>query len=208
MSRMSRRRLAAWLLAVPLMVAGSQVAHVFAYRLVYPQTELRLRELLVTGHGYMGHISLLFGLCAALEVTAFLSAVAGSLRRRSAAPLPAWPFALLPLLAFTLQEFVERWLAGASFPWWMVLQPTFRVGVLLQLPFGLIAYVLARLLLRAADRVGRALGGERKRAQAKTPLLGWSVSASWRPRMSALANCHCGRGPPLPAVATLTGTLS
>ena len=31
---MSRRRLAAWSVALPLMVAGSQGAHVFAYRLI------------------------------------------------------------------------------------------------------------------------------------------------------------------------------
>ena len=50
---MGRRRLAAWLLSFPLMVVGSQGAHVLAYRLVYPNAHLRLGELLATGHSYM-----------------------------------------------------------------------------------------------------------------------------------------------------------
>jgi hypothetical protein len=197
---MSRRRLAAWSVALPLMVAGSQVAHVFAYRLVYPQTQVRLHELLVTGHGYLGHVSLVFAACGAIELTAFFAAVIGSLRRNAAAPVPAWAFGLLPPLGFAVQEFLERWLSGATFPWWMVLQPTFRVGLLLQLPFGLAAYLVARLLLRVADRVGRALSGRRNLPQAVGLLPAWSVSLSWLPRLSVVAS-HAGRSPPAPAAA-------
>jgi hypothetical protein len=199
---MSRRRLAAWLIALPLMVAGSQVAHVFAYRLVYPQLQVRTRELLVTGHGYMGHAPLFFALCAAVELVAVLSAVAGSIRNGAAAPVPAWAFGLLPPLGFAAQEFLERWLSGVLFPWWMVLQPTFRVGLLLQLPFGLAAYLIARLLLRVADEVGRALGDASKSLRPVVGLLrGWSPAAAWLPRLSALADGHPGRSPPGPAAA-------
>jgi hypothetical protein len=52
------------------MVAGSQVAHVFAFRLVYPQAQVRLRDLLATGHGYMlrrwAFVPLLLGVVAGL----------------------------------------------------------------------------------------------------------------------------------------------
>ena len=48
---MSARRTAAWLSAIPLMVAGSQVAHALAYRLVYPEAQVRLNDLIATGHG-------------------------------------------------------------------------------------------------------------------------------------------------------------
>jgi len=197
---MSRRRLAAWSVALPLMVAGSQVAHVFAYRLVYPQTQVRLHELLVSGHGYMGHVSLVFAVCGAIELIAFFAAVAGSLRRGAAAPVPAWAFGLLPPLGFAVQEFLERLLFGATFPWWMVLQPTFRVGLLLQIPFGLAAYLAARLLLRVADEVGRAFAGERELPQAVGLLAAWSVSPTWLPRLSVVAS-HAGRSPPAPAAA-------
>lgn len=50
---MNRRRIAAWLLSLPLMVAGSQVAHALAYQWVYPQARVRLSALLSTGHGYL-----------------------------------------------------------------------------------------------------------------------------------------------------------
>ena len=184
------------------MVAGSQVAHVFAYRLVYPEAQVRLRELLATGHGYFGYKPLLFGIGGALELVAFLSVVAGAVRRRRPAPVPPWAFALLPPLGYVLQEFLERWFAGASFPWWMVLQPTFRVGLLLQLPFGLIAYLLARLLLRVADRFGCALRGVSKRPQVAGVSLAWIAFEVWPPRVAALASGHAGRGPPALGGAT------
>ena len=48
-------------------------------------------------------------------------------------------------------------MAGISFPWQLVLEPTFRIGLLLQIPFALAGFLLARFLLGAADRVGRLL---------------------------------------------------
>ena len=153
--------MAAWLLSFPLMVLGSQVAHVLAYQLVYPNAHVRLGELLITGHSYMvgtaGYAPLVLGVVGAAEFVGVGWVLAGSVRRSLPRPVPAWTFGLLPMLCFTLQELLERRLASSSFPWWMVLQPTFRVGLLLQLPFGLAAYLMAKLLLRAADRVGRAL---------------------------------------------------
>lgn len=131
---------------------------------------MRLSELLSTGHGYMGSpsfVPLLLGLVFAAELVGVGWVFAGSVRRSLQRPVPAWAFALLPMLGFTLQEFLERWLSGASFPWWMVLQPTFRVGLLLQVPFALVAFLVARLLLRAADRAGA--GSPRRRAEAGAP---------------------------------------
>ena len=63
-------------------------------------------------------------------------------------------FAALPMLGFTLQELLERWLSGAGFPWWMVLQPTFRVGLALQIPFAIAAFLIARFAQRGAERAG------------------------------------------------------
>ncbi len=195
---MSRRRAAAWLLMLPLMLAGSQLAHVFAYRLVYPESQVRLRELLATGHSYMSYLPLLLGIGAALELVAFGSLVVGGVRRRGRAAVSPWAFALLPALGFALQEFLERWLAGASYPWWMVLQPTFRIGLLLQLPFALAAFLIARLLTRVADRVASALRGDRRPARVGLRSR-WTASAVRLPRPGALAGGHAGRGPPLAA---------
>lgn len=202
---MRSRRAAAWLLSLPLMVAGTQVAHVIAYRWVYPNAHIRLIELLATGHGYMvgthGYLPLVLGIVGAVDLVAAGWVFAGSLRRSMQRPVPAWAFALTPMLCFTLQEFLERWLAGAPFPWWMVLQPTFRIGLALQIPFALLAFLAARLLLRAADTAGRTA-----RTRAPRPVVfgftfGWVVVALREVRRLPPASTHAGRGPPMGAVA-------
>ena len=200
---MTRRRAAAWFLSIPLMVAGSQVAHVFAYRLVYPQAQVRLRDLLATGHSYMlgrlGFLPLVLGVVLGLELVAVGWAIVGAVRERWARPVPAWAFALLPIAGFTTQEFLERWLMGGGVPWWMVEQPTFRVGIALQLPFALLAYLAARLLLRVGHTIGSTLVDRSLPA-----LVGLSPPA--RPlarvfsRPSALQRGWSVRGPPLPSV--------
>jgi hypothetical protein len=204
---MSRRRVAAWLLSFPLMVVGSQVAHVFAYRWVYPNAHVRLSELLSTGHRYMGsssYVPLLLGLLFAAEFVGVGWVFAGSVRRSLQRPVPAWAFALLPMLGFTFQEFIERWLSGAPFPWWMVLQPTFRIGLLLQIPFALLAFLVAKLLLRVADRAGRSL----RAGVARPSLVGvshrWVVLEVVPPRRGVLASGRSGRGPPRAVAAVIT----
>jgi hypothetical protein len=199
MPLMRRRHVAVWLLSFPLMLVGSQVAHMFAYRLVYPNAHVRLSELVSTGHSYMGYpgyLPMVLGLVFAAEIVGVGWALAGSLRRTPQRSVPAWAFALLPMLGFTLQEFFERWLSGSPLPWWMVLQPTFRLGLLLQLPFAFLAFLVARLLLRVAYRVGRVLRGAVTRPAAVGISVRWVVLEARTPRRAVLASGHPGRGPP------------
>lgn len=201
---MGRRRFAAWLLSLPLMVVSSQCAHVVAYRLAYPNAHLRLSELLVTGHGYMvgypGYVPMLLALIGAIELVAIGWLALGTIRPGLRRPVPAWVFALLPMLGFTLQELLERLLQGGPFPWWMVLQPTFRVGLLLQLPFALAAYLIARLLLRAANTLRSAVEHPAPKPRRLGVLLSWIVAASDSSLSFATLCAHPGRGPPrLPA---------
>jgi hypothetical protein len=196
---MRRRQVAVWLLSFPLMVVGSQVAHALAYSLVFPNAHVRLSELLSTGHSYMGYpayLPMLMGLVGAGELVGVGWVLAGSVRRSLQRPVPPWAFALLPVIGFTLQEFVERWLSGSPIPLEFVLQPTFRVGLLLQLPFALAAYLVAKLLLRAANRVGRALRGVLSRPRVVGVSLSRVVLEAFAPRWGALAGGHSGRGPP------------
>jgi hypothetical protein len=192
-------RVAAWLSSLPLMVAGSQVAHVLAYRWVYPNAHVRLGELLATGHSYMGseaYLPMLLGMIFAAELVGLGGLLVAGVTRRPQRPVAAWAFALLPILAFTLQELLERWLLHSSFPWWMVLQPTFRVGLLLQLPFALTVYLCARLLLRGTVAVGRGLRGSLPPAHATRRRLGWIVVEACSAAPELLAGGHAGRGPP------------
>lgn len=187
------------------MLAGSQVAHVFAYQLVYPDAQVRWRALLSTGHGYFSYWPVVCGLVGAVVLVGFVAAGVDSARGRGPRPLPAWAFALLPLAGYAVQEFTERWLAGSSFPWWMVLQPTFRVGLALQLPFALLAFLVSRFLLRVAEQVVRLLG-EVERPQRLRELPRWFALLAWPPRVAILAGGYAGRGPP-PAVAPATSAL-
>jgi hypothetical protein len=195
-----RRRAAAWLLSIPLMVVGSEVAHVLAYRWVYPQAQVRLRALLATGHSYMlgpaGFWPLLFGVVGGIELVAVSWVLVGSVSRSAYKPVPAWAFGLVPPIGFVVQEFLERWLAGISFPWQMVLEPTFRIGLLLQIPFGLAGFLLARLLLGAADHVRRALWPIFELPRLVAGVCQRAPETGWLPRVAVLAGGHAGRGPP------------
>jgi hypothetical protein len=68
-------------------------------------------------------------------------------------------------------------------------------------PFALAAYLLARLLLRAAVRVGRVLRGAIARARVSGLSVSWVVLEVFSPRRGAVSSWHSGRGPPRLAVA-------
>jgi hypothetical protein len=192
------RRSLAWLVAVPLMLAGSQAAHVLAYRWAYPDAPVRLRALFATGHGYTSKLPLALGIAAAVAVVSLVLSAFDAARGRRARPLPAFAFALLPPLAFVVQELLERSLHDGTFAWQMALAPTLRLGLLLQVPFALAAYVTARFLLHAAERVGLAFAPKPKLAPRAVALVPAAVPA---PSVRLLARRLSGRGPPLPVAA-------
>jgi hypothetical protein len=151
------KRGAAWGLALPLALVGSQAAHALAYALVYPQAGTRTLTLFATGHAYLSWLPLAFaGAGAAAAVSLSVTAL-DTARGRPARHVPAWAFGLVPPAGFALQELLELSLHTGTFGWRAILAPTFLPGLLLQLPFALAAYVAASLLLRAAEHVGRSL---------------------------------------------------
>ncbi len=200
---MTRRGLN-WLVALPLVLVGSQIAHGAAYWWAYPEASLRASVLQQTGHDYLAYAPMLLALAAAAELLALGVTVLDAARHRPARLLPPWLFAVLPLLAYTLQEHLERLLAGGVFPWWAALDPTFWRGALLQLPVGLAAWLVARALLRTATVVGRRLAGTKHR-----PVLRGARVLS-RPcevamlRVAPIAGSAAGRAPPCEVVATTT----
>lgn len=151
-----RRRLT-WLVALPAILAGSQAAHALAYRLVFPQASLRLHVLAETGHGYLAQLPLALGAAGAVGLVGLATAVLDAAHGRRVRELPPVAFAFLPPLAFAVQEVLELSLHTGTLGWRAVAAPTFLPGLALQLPFAALAYVAARLLLRVAVKLGRAL---------------------------------------------------
>ncbi len=190
------RRLSLWLLALPLAVAGSEVAHSLAYRLVDPSGARRAHVLQETGHGYFRYAPLGVAVAASLVLLALAMRVSLACRRVPAGRLAVW-FALVPALTFVLQEHLERLFADGAIPWSAALEPTFLPGLLLQIPLGLVAYLLVRLLLRGADRLGHTLAPVLRTTFWRPPAISRPGLVVAAPRIPVLALCSAGRAPPL-----------
>ncbi|HZL54591.1 MAG TPA: hypothetical protein VFC22_03085, partial [Solirubrobacteraceae bacterium] len=191
------RRGLTWLVAVPLLVAGSQAAHALTYRLIYPGTPVRVHALALTGHGYLDRLPLALGVALAIALVALLVAVLDASRGRQVRALPAWAFAVLAPLAFALQEILELSLHAGTMAWHAIAAPTFLPGLALQLPFSFLAWFAARLLLRAAGRAGRALTARPPVARPLS-LVTPARAGATLPRARVLAYRLAKRGPPLP----------
>jgi hypothetical protein len=131
-------RTRAWIVVLPVITAGVLVAHALAYRLTSTPTEPL--------HAYLGHAPQVLLL---LVISGFAF---GGLGRPYAAAPAAHVFPLVAITTFAVQEHLERLVHGGSFPI-LVTSPTFLLGIALQIPFALLAWVLARLLLSAAEEL-------------------------------------------------------
>jgi hypothetical protein len=168
-------------------------AHQLAYRFVTPDPDARVRELQESGHGYLQHLPLLAGVLVAALVAGLINRLLLCVRGR----VSPWTFFALPLAGFALQEHLERLVHDGSFPLAAALQPTFLVGLLLQLPFALLAFAVAWALLGLVERLRRVFSADPPVARARASV-GLRAPASAGPaRIAALALGYAQRGPPL-----------
>jgi hypothetical protein len=131
-------------LSVPLSALGCLAGHTAGYALV--GTSRQDAHI----HGYLSLAPQFVVICAAVIAVATGLRFSGSLTGRPT----AWPFALLPPLAFCAQELIERLAAGL--PAHALLEPAVLVGLVAQLPIAFVAFLVARGLLRVADAAARA----------------------------------------------------
>jgi hypothetical protein len=191
------------MVVLPAIVVGSQIAHGLAYWWAYPEASLRLTALAHSGHGYMAYAPAALGFLAAVQLIGFGVVVADRIRGRRLRPLPAWAFVLIPAVGFTLQEHLERMLATgtSAFPWWTVLEPSFWRGLVLQVPLGIAAYLVAKALLRTASTVADVVVARRRARRRgvalRAPSRSWRPVAAFLPRQPVLAGLAAGRAPPL-----------
>jgi hypothetical protein len=190
-----------WMLSLPLAAAGWIGAHSVAYVLVVPDPDHRAELLSDSGHGYLGTTPLILACAITLVIAGLALAILDGLRGRSLARVPAWPIALVPPLGFAGQEHLERLIELNAFPFGAALEPTFLVGMALQLPFALAAATLARAVLALGNVIGRTLAARRSSRPRAHP-------RSWRlpdclgsKPVRPLAAGHGERAPPDPGYA-------
>ena len=196
------RRIAALFVALPIMIAGGTAAHWLAYMLAVPELGAR-RALLVSEHAYQEGLPMVIGLLGGLSLVLVAALVlrGGSLVERLR--LHPAVFMALPMGGFATQEFAERLLVGYGSPWNVWLEPTSWRGLALQVPFGLLAFLAATLLLKAAVVVERVVRRRRPRAPRPTlavsPLRLPAFTLAALPRLIRAGDALRFRGPPLAA---------
>ena len=161
-----------------------------------PDAHTRADALAHSGHGYLGNAPLAIATCVLVLIAGLLfralAGFTGEPRRAAASPA----IVLLSPAAFVVQEHVERLAHTGQMPWAAAVQPSFLVGLALQLPFALAALLIAWALDSAAHAVGRALA-----AAAPRPLLPVFVPlpayVTAAPRPAGLARGYGERAPPL-----------
>jgi hypothetical protein len=189
------RRVLAWLLAVPIVIVGLVVGHAAGWRIAVPDAAKRADELSATGHGYTQHLPVVLGTAIALLIVGLVLRARAVLRGGHDVRPPTKLFALLPLLAFLLREAVER-AADTGLAPGMLADRTLLIGLVVQIPFGLLALLIARALCTLASAVGRALAGSGTHVRPRI-----SVRLVPRvcelPRVAVLALGHGERAPPV-----------
>lgn len=197
-----RRRLP-WLVALPLMVAGSLAAHALSSVFVGMRAESEvgpeggMHDLVArSSTGFAGHSVLPLGIVAALAAVACAGWLIAHLRGRSMRGASPWLFFALPPLAFSLQELIERLAHAEAAPFQAALEPRFLIGLALQIPLGLAALLAARLLLRVVRRIAAVLTRRRSVTALRRTLTVRPLIACELPRIPALALGYSQRGPP------------
>ena len=175
-----------WLLTVPLMVGSLLAGHAVAYRLVDASS---------AGHGYFHYVPLVGAVLLALTFCALVLEAVTVFRGERRVSSPPLAFALLPVAAFVIQEHLEGLLYSGTSP---LLEPAFLVGLVVQLPFGIAALLLARMLQSLARAVGLALALPKAPPHSERPIL-TPLSVELR-RLDVLALGYGERAPPLLAL--------
>jgi hypothetical protein len=196
------RHRAAWLIPLPLAVISWLGAHCVAYWLVSPGGEHQMGLHASDGHAYLGYTPAIALWGLVLLLTGLALCVWAGLRGGRRTPPPVRLFALLPPVGFTLQEHIERLIGTGSVPPDLVLEPTFIAGLALQLPFAVVALLLAHALGAIGFGIGRALARRlalpRRMRGATAPHLRFPARALGAAG-AVLAPGHAPRAPPAAA---------
>jgi hypothetical protein len=199
-----RRRLP-WVIALPLAFAGPWVAHL-AGRALAPgaiegsEAGEHLERATVTHGGPpMLAVAAVVAPFVAASLVVFAVRLWAKARGRPWRGAGAIWFLILPAVAYVVGELLERLPSGASeaLSLHALREPELLLALALQIPFGVVAYAIARLLLAAAlaivARVRRAVAATRRPQRADVEPVTWIPPARW----SCLVGARGLRGPPV-----------
>jgi len=186
---MSARRSIRPSVVLGLALGGVLLGHTLAYRLLLPDAHARTLELARSGHGYLsganavGVVAAIVALCAL-----FLGRL---LRSEEAATWSIlWRLLAFQMAAFTSMEILERVASGAGSS---RLLPILAVGLPVQAFVAATIALLARFLLRAADRIASLAARPLDRSQ---PELALAAPRDVAPAIRAVTGSPPGRAPP------------
>ena len=187
---MAPRRFAPWTIAAVLCAAGSLAAHGVGYWLEPTPGA-------APAHAWLALLpALAFGGMLALIASLAVETVE-IVRARRTDRVPAWIFFALPPAAFLLQEHLERAIATAELPFDTLAQPAVLAGLACQLPFGLAALIVARILQRASVAIARRLA---RRTRPHVAVRATHVPRPCRRPRAVVLRAPSSRGPPVVAV--------
>ena len=197
-----RRRLP-WVIALPLAFAGSWVAHLVGRALAPGAIEgseaaEHLERATVT-HGGPPTLAVAAVVApfVAVALVVFAARSWTEVRGRSWRGAGAIWFLILPAVAYVVGELLERLSSGGSeaLSLHALREPGLLLALAFQIPFGVVAYAIARLLLAAlaiVARVRRAVPEARRPQRADVEPITWIPPARW----SCLVGAGGLRGPP------------
>jgi hypothetical protein len=178
-------------------------AHCLAFVLAPPAAGEHMHHHAEAGHPYVTSAPVLIAALVTVLAAGLVLCVGEGLRGRAGglAP-PAVLFAVLPPLGFVTQEHVEGLVRSGSLSTHLTTEPTFLVGLALQLPFAVAALLLCRGLYALGYGLGRLLA---RRLTVATRVRAPALASQRRPVCvtlippSVLALGHGSRAPPAPA---------
>jgi hypothetical protein len=177
---------------LPLLAIGSEAAHALL-GLVAPPGYLGA-ELFDGRVGTQAFLPLLLSLAVVVVVAGLVTASADSRNLHTSRFL----IAALPLVAFTIQEYVEYAIGHGAVSWTVAAHPAFAYGLALQLPFAVIAFLAARLVLVLADAVSALFAPPRRARLDFHPVLATGPGAIRPRRGRPSGDARFNRGPPQP----------
>jgi hypothetical protein len=177
------RRRALLAFSLPLAAIGCLAGHAVGYAVVgTSRTDAAI-------HGYLGYTPPFLAAAVSFVALAVVLRLSGRLQGRPV----AWPFAVVPPIAFLVQEVIERLAAGL--PAHGVLEPAVYVGLAAQLPIGFLAFLAGRALLRVADVAASTLVPPTR--VVLEPIAPPALAPTTTVVRAALAFDHLSRAPPL-----------